>query len=566
MLYLSLYAQNTEIDSLTRTLHWTETPSEKLTILIQLAAQHSTDKSSLSKNYADQALFIAESINDMKGRATAFYYLAQAAIHRQDWEQALNLLTNARNEFEKQRDQYWVAKVDISIGLYFQRKLEYEKSLTAYYNALDIFRNVKNNKDMAEAFYVIGSNFYEQGNLEKALEYYTTSLNVYEIIGDSSGIGLVYCHIGEIYRLRQNYSESQSYLTRAEVLGRKLVKPIILIESNRNLGRLMIDLEVYDSAKYFLDAAGLLCLTAGKTYLLPQVRVAQGTLNMRSGEYDESLSKYTEAYDLAVQLSDMIGVRDASKGLSEINAALHDYQKAYNYHLIHKQISDSISSIRIAEKVARIEMQNLYDQQLKSDIVRRQKTWMNFITIALIVLLVIVFIASHYGRLKIKTKHVQTIAYNLQLEHLKLKDEIDQKNRVLTTNVMYMVRKNELIGYISDRLAGFMDNFKDENKEKIREIILNLRSNIDKDIWNVFEKRFSDVHGNFFKTLQDNFPQLTEKEKKLCALLRLNLTTKEIAAITHQNVNAIEVARTRLRNKLNLSNTDINLNSFLASL
>jgi DNA-binding CsgD family transcriptional regulator len=111
-----------------------------------------------------------------------------------------------------------------------------------------------------------------------------------------------------------------------------------------------------------------------------------------------------------------------------------------------------------------------------------------------------------------------------------------------------------------------MNNMKEDNKEKIREVLLNLRSNIDKNIWNVFEERFSDVHQNFFVTLQNRFPSLTGKERKLCALLRLNLTTKEIAAITHQNINAVEVARTRLRKKLNLSNTDVQLSSFLGSL
>ena len=61
-------------------------------------------------------------------------------------------------------------------------------------------------------------------------------------------------------------------------------------------------------------------------------------------------------------------------------------------------------------------------------------------------------------------------------------------------------------------------------------------------------------------------PNLTENEKKLCALLRLDMTTKEIAAITHQNPSSIEVARTRMRKKMNLSNTEINLNSYLSGL
>ena len=69
-----------------------------------------------------------------------------------------------------------------------------------------------------------------------------------------------------------------------------------------------------------------------------------------------------------------------------------------------------------------------------------------------------------------------------------------------------------------------------------------------------------------YRNLNEKFPNLTENEKKLCALLRLDMNTKDIASITRQNPSSIEVARTRLRKKLNISNTDISLNNFLAKL
>ena len=86
------------------------------------------------------------------------------------------------------------------------------------------------------------------------------------------------------------------------------------------------------------------------------------------------------------------------------------------------------------------------------------------------------------------------------------------------------------------------------------------------DIWKDFEERFREVHKEFYNKVNIQFPNLTENEKKLCALLRLNMTTKEVATITHQNPNTIEVARTRLRKKLGLSNKDISLVSFLSNL
>jgi DNA-binding CsgD family transcriptional regulator len=66
--------------------------------------------------------------------------------------------------------------------------------------------------------------------------------------------------------------------------------------------------------------------------------------------------------------------------------------------------------------------------------------------------------------------------------------------------------------------------------------------------------------------LNEKFPDLSPSERRLCAFLKLDMTTKEISAITHQNAKSIDVARTRLRKKLNLTGTDHNLITFLAHL
>jgi tetratricopeptide (TPR) repeat protein len=566
LLQFVLYAQRSDADSLSQALHLTGLPSEKISLLNQLAGYYSDDNPSRSKHYADQAFFIAESIHDERGKAIAQFYLAQVAIHFREWEKAINLLTLSRNEFIKLKEDYWSAKVDVSLGIQFQRKHEYEKALEEFYNALSVFRTEKKDREIAEALYAIGLNFFEQGNSEKAFEYYASSLSIFREMGDLLGMGLLYTSMGEVFRIRQNFTESLHYLSLAAAVNQKQDKPRILLPTYIHLGRLFIDMAEYDSAQYYLGLAEVLSNQTGSSKLLPQIKIAAGALNMKTEDYPESLNHYTQGYQLSVQLGNMTAMRDASKGLSEINAFLNDYHQAYTYHLIYKQISDSISSIRNTEKITQMEMFNLYDQQLKSDMVNQQKARMDFMVMTLIVVIVLIGVVFLYGRLKIKTKYDHSMAQILQLEHLKLRDQVDHKNRMLATNVLYMVRKNELIHYISDKLAWFMNNMKEDNKEKIREVLLNLRSNIDKNIWNVFEERFSDVHQNFFVTLQNRFPSLTGKERKLCALLRLNLTTKEIAAITHQNINAVEVARTRLRKKLNLSNTDVQLSSFLGSL
>ena len=74
-----------------------------------------------------------------------------------------------------------------------------------------------------------------------------------------------------------------------------------------------------------------------------------------------------------------------------------------------------------------------------------------------------------------------------------------------------------------------------------------------------------EVHEDFYDALNKKFPDLTPNEKRLCAFLRLNMTTKEISAITHQSVQSINMARFRLRKKMNMEHDD-NLISFLGQL
>ena len=83
--------------------------------------------------------------------------------------------------------------------------------------------------------------------------------------------------------------------------------------------------------------------------------------------------------------------------------------------------------------------------------------------------------------------------------------------------------------------------------------------------WKEFELRFGQVHKSFYQNLSAKFPDLSPNEKKICAFLRLNMTTKDIALITYKNVNTINQARKRLRKKMDIS-TDVNLITLLSEL
>jgi DNA-binding CsgD family transcriptional regulator len=133
----------------------------------------------------------------------------------------------------------------------------------------------------------------------------------------------------------------------------------------------------------------------------------------------------------------------------------------------------------------------------------------------------------------------------------------------LATNVMFLLKKNEFITHTAEKLASAKKKFKEENKRIIQDVIRDLLMNTSKDVWKEFEVRFQEVHSDFYNNLNEKYPDLTPNEKKICAFLRLNMSTKDISAITYQSVRSIDMARFRLRKKIGLE-TDENLVTFLS--
>jgi DNA-binding NarL/FixJ family response regulator len=121
------------------------------------------------------------------------------------------------------------------------------------------------------------------------------------------------------------------------------------------------------------------------------------------------------------------------------------------------------------------------------------------------------------------------------------------------------------LGYFFKSPIFYAINILKEVKDKIDGLIRELQLNQKDNSWKEFEVYFEQVHEEFYNKLKSKFPDLSPNEKKLCAFIRLNLATKEICSLTQQSPKSIEVARTRLRQKLNLTR-DENLNSFISSI
>ncbi|MNE73661.1 hypothetical protein D3C80_1696840 [compost metagenome] len=132
---------------------------------------------------------------------------------------------------------------------------------------------------------------------------------------------------------------------------------------------------------------------------------------------------------------------------------------------------------------------------------------------------------------------------------------------------MNIVYKNELLQKISEEIIQLKD--KEGKKlpaEQLRKIqtVINDGMNDERD-WNLFENSFNEAHENFFKKLKAKHTDLSPNDLKLCAYLRMNMSSKELASILNITLRGVEIRRYRLRKKLNLEH-DKNLAEFLMEL
>ncbi|MFC2137490.1 helix-turn-helix transcriptional regulator, partial [Bacteroidota bacterium] len=162
--------------------------------------------------------------------------------------------------------------------------------------------------------------------------------------------------------------------------------------------------------------------------------------------------------------------------------------------------------------------------------------------------------------------------FKLQNEKLEIdlqmqKVEIENKSKELASIAMQITYKNEILDQIKNRLNKVSQKMIHEESKKQ---VLSLIKTIEKDMlheedWDKFEYHFDQVHEDFVKKLRNSYPELTPKDLKLCAYLRMNLSTKEIAPLLNISVRGVEVHRYRLRKKMDLDRNS-NLTDYLLSI
>ncbi len=156
----------------------------------------------------------------------------------------------------------------------------------------------------------------------------------------------------------------------------------------------------------------------------------------------------------------------------------------------------------------------------------------------------------------------------IQLRNESLLSEMQHKNKELANTTLHLIHKNRTLTALKNDLNKLLKNSPSEKPDA--QVVNNLIKKINKDLrneknWEVFNNYFDEVHQDFIKRVKEKHANLTPKELRLCAYLRMNISTKEIAPLMNISIRGVEISRYRLRTKMNLDR-NTNLTEYIMSL
>lgn len=297
-----------------------------------------------------------------------------------------------------------------------------------------------------------------------------------------------------------------------------------------------------------------------------------GTWYDKMGDTAEALRYYTRYYENAQAESNHTTIREVARNLSALYERTGDATQALKFLQISTDSEEKIKVAETTQKLAKVELKaslKALQEEMAAESNSAAKRYRIALglsaALALVGLLLYLIYRRKYRIAQLYSMEKERAARKLQLDKELLEAELEAKDKHLTTEIIDKLRKNEIIEDIVKKLLPHTRAAAGETQRALGDIVRSLQSFQDKAAMEEFEVRFRLVDQDFYQKIQEACPDLTPTERRLCAFLRLNMTTKEISALTGQTVRAIEIGRTRLRKKLDLTHTDINLVEYLNS-
>lgn len=491
---------------------------------------------------------------------------------------------NDQNSIEEKANYCHKIAIAYNNNLYYNLSLEYAFEGLSYLGESLYL--------VAELNHVVIINHIDLKNYDLAESYYwkTVGLNSQKEHVRANEFNL----IGEINRLKRHFEKSISFYHEAIKINTQISDSASLAMNYNNIGLSHLSLNHIDSASFYLNYSSQIIQNLQLENRESAINISFGELYLKTKGYAKALAffKKTMSFELSKHPDKFEVYRDAYNGMKICYELMEDYKNALKSYIKYEEYNTKIFDYKqntlllqkqiLSERDRHSKELELINSKLQLEIKYKRITLIVLIAILLIIVLIIYILRLRNKRVKekveleIKRNRIQELEIeqmklsqefleseliqNKQsqkikdLEQIRLEEKLQSKNRELTSTALHLMSKNELLNQIQEKIAQLNNESIDSPKKTYNEIKFSISDSLrlDED-WEVFNKHFTDVHPHFLEKLKLNYTDITTDELKLCAYLKIQLSSKEIARLINISVDAVNKRRNRLRKKLNIS-------------
>lgn len=527
--------------------------------------------------YARKAIALSDKLKYSYGQVVGRSRLGDVYFQSDHYKEAYAQYIQARDIAQARHERKGLSIVYNELGLFHNSLHEFDKALDYLQRSLQLV-TPGNLSAKGGRFLNIGVAYGAAGDYKHALAYLNKALSIYNSLQSPKDIAFVYHNIGNAYLEQSFFDQALDYYNKA--LALLLVHQNTRLQSSTYLNMADIYLHQHALEKARQHVAQTLSLAdkAGFTSISIEGRVLLSRILAQKGQFRESEAILEEVQKKwSPNMDQRKLVTDAG---IELYRRHGDYQKALALSLQMAAIKDTLQKLANKKHMDLLEVSFQTSQrEAQITMLQQQNKWktvlMYFGGGAVLLCILVIVILYYNKRLKEKIyqhrqKMLQDENSRIQAEHafleekaLRVRQELDHKNRELAANIIHTDQMNRILLDLREKLA---DNAKLSDSSYLNDIRKQIRYNLElNDDWQKFKLHFEEVHPAFFDKLMKLSSQLSRNELKHCAYIRMNISNKEVASLLNVHPDSVKMSRYRIKKKLSLEPKD-DLSTYILSL
>jgi tetratricopeptide (TPR) repeat protein len=464
---------------------------------------------------------------------------------------------------------------------------QYSPAFEQLLAAENIFRVQNAEVNLAKTLSALGKTYFYNQQPEASYKAFDESFSLFKKRNDIHGMALTLAEIGRLHEKMERYDSAENYQRRALLLEAENEDPNTLAQIYENIGSIMEDQRRYDSAGWYYRLSDLLYEKTGNSIARIEVINNQGDILRKTGRVFESLDYTRRALQLSLLLQEKYQTNSAYRDLAKCFQLLNQYDSGYFYLELSR---DLLTELYFGENSKQIAiMQVLSDTERKNTAIIRLTTERRLnITLAIasisVLLLLSLLAAVTISRQRLKIKNERAIREkarevyqsqkdlmeleirNKNLEETQLKKELETKTNALSSQLLHLIQKNELLEGLKADLSDLLKEESRTPKKQLRQLLNKINLSFSQDqYWDAFRLVFDQVHQSFFEKLLLICPELSATELRMLSLLKMNLNSTEMATLLGITPDSLRVTRYRVKKKLQLD-TGESLTSFIQAM